>query len=121
MHKITDESKEKVRKLAAAGVRFEDIAAKLGISSDTLTRRYRQELDDGRIDANAAIGETLYQQAKNGNTAAMIFWLKTQGGWREKNHVEVTGENGGPVKVDTSIFNAIITNLEAKRQIETNE
>jgi len=71
-HQVTDENRKIARTLAAVGVPFEDIALKLEISADTLVRHYKPELDAGRIDANASIAQTLFQQAKNGNTAAAI-------------------------------------------------
>jgi len=93
-HEPTNENRLKVKTLAAVGTRFEDIAKKLGISENTMTKYYRQELDDGRIDANAAIAKSLYDQAKSGNTSAQIFWLKTRAGWKETQVNEVTGADG---------------------------
>ena len=95
----TDENKKLVKTLAAVGITFEDIATKLDISADTLVKYYKKELDDGRIDANASIGQTLFQQAKNGNTAAAIFWLKTRARWKETQVNEVTGQDGGDIKI----------------------
>ena len=60
---------------------------------------YQEELDEGRIDANSAIAGTLFQQAKNGNTAAAIFWLKTRARWKETSAHEVTGANSGPIQI----------------------
>ncbi|NBW17969.1 MAG: hypothetical protein EBR82_59355 [Caulobacteraceae bacterium] len=96
-HQPTDQARLQVKTLAAVGVRHEDIASKLSISADTLTKYYRQELDDGRIDANAQIAKSLYEQAKSGNTTAMIFWLKTRAGWKETQVNEMTGANGQPL------------------------
>lgn len=93
----TEESRKLVRTLAAVGIRFEDIASKLEIGQDTLVKYYRRELDEGRIDANASIGKTLFEQAKAGNTAAAIFWLKTRAGWKETAVTEVTGKDGAPL------------------------
>jgi hypothetical protein len=98
-YKPTDENKKLVKTLAAVGVTFEDIATKLEISSDTLVKYYKKELDDGRIDANASIGQTLFQQAKNGNTAAAIFWLKTRARWKETQAVELSGPNGSEMVI----------------------
>jgi hypothetical protein len=95
----TDENRKLVKTLAAVGITFEDIATKLEISADTLVKYYKKELDDGRIDANASIGQTLFQQAKNGNTAAAIFWLKTRARWKETQVNEVTGQDGGDIKI----------------------
>lgn len=96
-HQPTEHSRVQVKTLAAVGIRHEDIASKLGISVDTLTKYYRQELDEGRIDANAQIGKSLYEQAKAGNTTAMIFWLKTRAGWKETQVNELVGANGAPL------------------------
>jgi transposase len=99
-HQPTEHSRVQVKTLAAVGIRHEDIASKLGISADTLTKYYRQELDDGRIDANAQVGKSLYEQAKNGNITAMIFWLKTRAGWKETQVQEHTGPDGTPLVVN---------------------
>ena len=93
-HIPTEETRKLVRSLSAVGIRYVDIASKLEISDDTLVKHYKKDLEDGRTDANASIGQTLFQQAKNGNTAAAIFWLKTRAGWKETNAVEHSGEVG---------------------------
>jgi hypothetical protein len=95
----TEQERLQVKTLAAVGIRHEDIAAKLGICADTLTKYYRKELDDGRVDANAVVARSLYEQAKTGNTAAMIFWLKTRAGWKETQVNEHTGADGKPLVV----------------------
>ena len=84
--------------MAAVGTRYVDIAHKLEITDDTLRKHYKAELEDGRIDANAQIANTLFQQAKKGNMTAAIFWLKTRAGWKETQVTELTGEDGGPIK-----------------------
>lgn len=96
-HEPTDATRAQVKALAAVGVTHEDIASKLDISADTLVKYYRQELDDGRIDANAQVAKSLYEQARSGNTTAMIFWLKTRARWKEVHQHEHSGINGGPI------------------------
>ena len=98
-HQPTDETKKLARTLSAVGITYEDIAAKIGISSDTLVKYYKKELDDGRIDANSTVAKGLFQQAKNGNVAASIFWLKTRAGWKETQVQELTGANGNPLTI----------------------
>tara|TARA_Y100001973_G_C5159100_1_gene312501 strand:+ start:26 stop:367 length:342 start_codon:yes stop_codon:yes gene_type:complete len=98
-HQPTQEKETMVRTLAAVGVTHEDIATKLDISADTLTKYYKKQLSDGRIDANAQIARGLFDQAKNGNTAAAMFWLKTRAGWKETNINEITGTDGQPVSI----------------------
>jgi hypothetical protein len=103
MHKVTDENKRIVKMMAAVGVRHEDIAAKLDISADTLVRKYKKELDEGRVDANAAVAQTLFQQAKAGNITAAIFWLKTRAQWKENHVIEHTGLDGGPIQTTLEV------------------
>jgi hypothetical protein len=98
-HIPTEETKKLVRSLSAVGIKYVDIAGKLDISDDTLVKHYKKDLEDGRVDANASIGQTLFQQAKNGNTAAAIFWLKTRAQWKETSALEVSGTDGGVIKV----------------------
>ena len=98
-HEPTQESRDTAKRLSALGVPYEDIALRLKISADTLVKYYQEELDDGRIDANSAIAGTLFNQAKKGNTAAAIFWLKTRARWKETSSHEVTGVNSGPIQI----------------------
>jgi hypothetical protein len=98
-HIPTEESRKLVRSLSAVGIRYVDIASKLDITDDTLVKHYKKDLEDGRIDANASIGQTLFQQAKSGNTSAAIFWLKTRAQWKETNSLEISGADGGAIKV----------------------
>jgi|TARA_B100001939_G_C16896229_1_gene597755 predicted transcriptional regulator len=90
-HEPNAETKTLARTLSAVGVTYEDIASKLQISSDTLTKYYKTELDEGRIDANAQIARSLFEQAKTGNTSAQMFWLKTRAGWKETDRREIDG------------------------------
>jgi len=98
-HLILATTQLEVYKLSRVGTRHEDIAILLGFSEDTLAKHYRKELDKGRIEANAAIAGTLFEKAKQGDTAAMLFWLKTRAGWSEKITTELTGEGGTPINI----------------------
>ena len=91
-HVSTEETRSRVESLAAAGIRNEDIALYLGITRPTLDKYYKEELKIGNIKANAAVAQTLYKQAMDGNTTAAIFWLKTRAGWRETQKVEMSAD-----------------------------
>jgi len=97
-HIPDEDSRKLVRNLSAMGTRYVDIAHKLDITDDTLRKHYKAELEDGRIDANAQIAGTLFQQAKKGNVGAAIFWLKTRAGWKETNVTELTAGEGSEIK-----------------------
>jgi hypothetical protein len=106
-HLPTSDTRNKVFMLSSVGTRHEDIATVLGISADTLTKYYKEELDKGRIEANASVAETLFKQAKEGNTTAMIFWLKSRAKWKESTQHEISGNpDGMPVEVK------IVTGIE---------
>jgi hypothetical protein len=93
-------TRNKVFMLSTVGTRHEDIATVLNISADTLTKYYSDELAKGRIEANASVAETLFKQAKEGNTTAMIFWLKSRAKWKETSQHEISGNpDGTPVEV----------------------
>jgi hypothetical protein len=100
-HHLPDATtRTKVYTLSVVGTRHEDIATVLGISADTLTKYYQDELAKGRIEANASVAETLFKQAKEGNTTAMIFWLKSRAKWKETSQHEISGNpDGTPVEV----------------------
>ena len=106
-HLPTADTRIKVYTLSTVGTRHEDIASVLNISHDTLVKYYKEELDKGRIEANASVAETLFKQAKEGNTTAMIFWLKSRAKWKESTQHEISGNpDGSPVEVK------IITGIE---------
>jgi hypothetical protein len=87
-----------VRAMAGFGVPHDDIALVVKCSPPTLRKRFRHELDVATIEANTRVAQTLYQQATTpGNIAATIFWLKARAGWREKQVVEVAGQDGAVV------------------------
>jgi hypothetical protein len=99
-HLPNGDTRNKVFMLSTVGTRHEDIATVLGISADTLTKYYHDELAKGRIEANASVAETLFKQAKEGNTTAMIFWLKSRAKWKETSQHEISGNpDGSPVEV----------------------
>lgn len=57
----------------------------------------------GKAKAIANIASNLMSQAQQGNTAASMFYLKTQAGWKETDRKEITGVDGNPIEKDTHI------------------
>lgn len=74
----------------------EEIALALGISYSTLRRRkadneqFEQAIKRGKAKANVFVGGKLMQKIKEGDTTAMIFYLKTRCKWSEKQILDVT-------------------------------
>lgn len=85
-HEPTQEQRDMVSRMSAMGVVHADIAKSLGINHKTLSKHYSSELHNGRVDANNKIAGTLFQKAQEGDTAAMIFWLKTRARWKDAAH-----------------------------------
>ena len=71
-----------------------EIALALGISQDTLTRRkqtradFAEAIKRGKAKANIFVGGKLMQKIKAGDTASIIFYLKTRCGWKETQKIE---------------------------------
>ena len=97
-HEPSKESRQLVQLHATIGTTQVIIADIIGIDVKTLTKYYRTELDQAVAQANASVGGALFNKAKGGDTTAMIFWMKTRAGWREKHDVDLTS-NGGPLTI----------------------
>jgi transposase-like protein len=99
-HYPTDAQRQLVQLHATIGTTHEVIASIIGIDAKTLRKHYREELDQSMAKANAQIGGALFNKAKGGDTAAMIFWMKTRAGWREKQEIEHSGPDGGAIPIE---------------------
>lgn len=104
-HEPTEKTITEVKALAGFGIREDEIALYIGIDPKTLRKYYRNELDTGHINANAAVARSLYDQAVNGgNTAAAIFWMKARAGWREKQDHNHTSDDGSMTPPTTVVI-----------------
>ena len=91
--KPTGKLREQVITLSSNGLPHIQIAPLIGCSSPkTLRKHFRDELDIGKIQANAKVAGALYQLALEGNVKAQSFWLKTVGGWQETGNVEIVSK-----------------------------
>ena len=89
-HAPTEATRQTVQLHTMVGTNQTDIARVLDIDEKTLRKYYRDELDLAKAKANATIGGALFNKAKTGDTSAMIFWMKTQAGWRESTNIDHT-------------------------------
>lgn len=107
----TDEQRKKVREYAKVFPPHAEhmIARLIGVSTRTLQRHLREEMDLGRAEMLAAVGAQVVNRAMNadalgpdqkplakGDLDAQKFILARLGGWTTK--VEMTGRNGGPIQ-----------------------
>jgi hypothetical protein len=102
-HEPSRESRQLVQLHATVGTAQSVIADILGIDDKTLRKHYREELDQSLAKANATIGGALFNKAKAGDTTAMIFWMKTQGRWKERQEVDHTSSDGSMTPKPTVI------------------
>src|SRR5258708_7897103 len=78
----SDEQRRLVRSLAAIGMTQQKIARLIGVSHKTLTKRCRDELERGSIEAEAEVAKSWFQMARSGkNLTAAVYFLKTKGWW----------------------------------------
>lgn len=93
---ITEEGLIRVRGWALDGLTDEQIAHNMGINVATFYRwkerfcEIRDALKETKEIADRAVENALYKAACEGNTTAMIFWLKNRkpSVWREKQQDE---------------------------------
>lgn len=102
-HVPTDEKRAIVRALAKYGVRQYDIAVQIGVTTGTLVKYYRPELDAGMAEAAEGLAKTAYQMAMDGDVRMMIFLLKTRLGYKETTRVECSGPDGAPIQTEQAI------------------
>lgn len=76
----------------------------IGVSRFNEMRKENPEIERryymGKSRAIESVAQTLLDKAKGGNVAAMMFYLKTQAGWKDIRRVEQTGADGSPIQVE---------------------
>lgn len=113
--KATDELRAKVRQLSTFGVSQDDVAKIVECSPKTLRKHFRRELDRGAAEANAAIAGYLFQNAKAGNVAAQIFWLKTRARWKPAPDSEEIEAPAGPSDADKRVFERLVARIKRQK------
>ena len=110
---------KQVESLAANGLTDEQIASALGISRTTLSNRKRENeqfvlaIKRGKAKGIALVTNKLMESIKGGNITGMIFFLKTQAGWKETNVQEENKEAKNNPK-NTITINVVDARKNAK-------
>jgi len=105
MAKTIELDLNQIERLSAQGLTEQQISDALGISNRTLERRKRDNVEfveaikRGKAKGVATVTNSLFEQAKTGNTTACIFFLKNRAGWADKQENVLTGADGGPIEV----------------------
>lgn len=95
--------------LCLLGATDKEMADIFKISEKTLNNwkqqhdSFVQSLAEGKAAADAKVAHSLYLRALDGDTKACIYWLNNRrsGNWRNHMSQEVTGKDGGPLKVES--------------------
>lgn len=96
-HKVTAERRKLAEKASGMGIPHEQIALLIDCDAKTLRKHYAHELITGKAKANFNVGSKLYDKCMQGETACIIFWAKTQMGFRET--TQLTTPPGEPIEV----------------------
>ncbi len=101
--KPTKAERREVEKLISVGIPQESVAMVIrgGIHKDTLRKHFRYELDTAMIKAHGKIGGKLFAMAMAGNVSSLIFYAKTQMGWKETQVVE--GNPDAPLSINLKV------------------
>ena len=104
-HEPTPEMRELVIQHSRVGSPQKVIMQLLDIKCPkTLRKHYRDELDIAKYSANADVGGALYRKAMDGDTSAMIFWMKTRAGWSEKSSLDITTNGESITRIERVII-----------------
>jgi hypothetical protein len=116
--KPTDEQREQVITLSSNGLPHIQISRIIGCAPKTIRKHFREELNIGKIQANAKVAGALYHSALNGNVKAQTFWLKTVSGWQEKGEVEIVSEGElGAIKRASEVARILFGESGEKRAV----
>jgi hypothetical protein len=108
---LTEQQRSEVETLAAV-LTAEQMADYFGMGRTTffslmqrdpeIAARYKK----GRARAVGSVAQSLITKARAGDTACMIFFLKTQGGWRETTRIEHLDNAAGQMIDITALSDA---------------
>lgn len=83
-HEPTEANRTTVNKMTAYGIDQETIAKCIGITRPTLHKHYRNELDKSKAECIVEVADRLISKIRADDGPSIMFYLKTQAGWREK-------------------------------------
>lgn len=108
---LTEQQQSEVDTLAAV-LTAEQMADYFGIGRTTFFSLMRREPEiaarykKGKARAIGSVAQSLITKARAGDTASMIFFLKTQGGWRETTRIEHLDDTARPTIDITALSDA---------------
>ena len=88
-----------VATMSLAGFTVRQVCEALKLSPETLSEHYDDEMKNGRIRMMTDVVGSLAQRAIAGSDTAAIFLAKARLGWSDRQQVELTGKDGGPIEI----------------------
>lgn len=73
-----------LRKLAVIHCNQEEMASVLGVSVDTLQRRYAAQIKDGRSEGKMSLRRKMWEMALGGNVSLLIWLSKNELGMSDR-------------------------------------
>jgi hypothetical protein len=99
----SDGDRELVRDLVTLGLEHPKICDHLNVSYRTLKECFPKELTLGSDLVNVEVMNALLGKCRQGDTKAIIFWLKSRAGWQDNNPgediVDKAVEKGIPLNI----------------------
>jgi len=117
-HEPNDVTRKVVANASVAGLNHKLIGKIIGIDDDTLRLYYGPELETAKASKKVRAVEILWDKIEKGETSCLIFYMKTQMGWSDKQTVELTGANGGAIQTENRLDMSALTD-EQLRAIAT--
>lgn len=108
-HEPTEKTNAEVSALISYGVPVKQVAAYIGIDDKTLSKHYREIMDQAKAKAHVTVGRYLFQGAsgalveKGASHAdclrSAMFYAKTQMGFRERDREDLAETLSGAIEI----------------------
>ena len=99
--------------MALAGFTVRQVCDALKLSAETIAKHYDDEMKNGRARVMTQVVGSLAQRAISGSDTAAIWLTKTRLGWSDRQNIELTGADGGPIKIEHAmVLDRIASALE---------
>lgn len=88
-HVPTEATKRIVTVARGCRMKMADIAALLGISHDTLTKYYQEEVRNGKTMCDLRVADALFKTIAKGDASLIKYYMNNQMGFDEKSTVDL--------------------------------
>jgi len=93
----TEEQRRLVAALRSCGWSQENISLATKLPRTTLNRHFAKEMETGEMSIKSKISHNIIEGAMNGDRTLMIFYAKTQMGWKDRASIGFEDDKGQPI------------------------